>query len=382
MGQTQNKPMGSESLSTSLESIISSVRGSNEESQSKSDGDSNANYDEEQFEDEHESITVIPGSGSLQSSSSENYASDDFEVDEHEQETFITGAIEGEVLEVGDGGKRSHSEENDYEDESFEDEQEASQTEKHKVDPQESGGQRQQGGKNDEPHEGDGLIRVTPAVEKSLDPLVRTWCSKKIQELQASSFLPERSQSRLRKANMVVDEIPATISEKLFHRARSARQPRRPHEQRGDSWLRCRQQIKVPTSLMQRVQTQLWMAKSSSECSIEKLTPETLPTSTQLVAPTFCSVKRDNLLGHLATMQLSENTRRWAAPDSEGLSLGMFDFVHNMAARQRDVCATDDATDESEGGMLHGVTVAARLQLEDSIALRNQAEALLGRLPT
>ncbi|KAF4141553.1 hypothetical protein GN958_ATG09258 [Phytophthora infestans] len=342
------------------------------EERSTSGDDSNASYGEEQFESESEHELVggaVFASYKLDSSSGESYASDAFGGDEDDSGTFATAVIEGE--------------DNEYEDESFEDEREETtefdkQTEKLKIDLHESDGNQRPVGKNDKLDEVDEVVPSTPAVDKNVDPQVGVWCSKKILELRAASSQPATSRSRLCKSERFVEKIAPVVVENLIHRASSCRV----REKHGNSRLRFRQQLKVPTSVMQHAQTQLWMEKSSSTEFIKKLKPEILPTSSRSVAATFCSVKCNDLLGQLATMQLSEIAKKWVAPDSGGLSLGMLDFVHSMAAKQREVSTLNDATHEPEGSMLHRVMLAARLQLEDSIVLRNEADALLGRLPS
>ncbi|ETO62242.1 hypothetical protein F444_19810 [Phytophthora nicotianae P1976] len=364
-----------ESLPSSPASTVPSVLESNEveERQSRNDGNSNASYGEEQFESESEHSA----SDILNSSSSENYESDEFEVDEHDQEAV--GTIEREALGGGVDDDQVYSEDNEYADESFEDEREDvtgfdNQTETHDV-------EQQQDAENQE-LDIDEVVQLMPTVGQDLDPHVGTWCSKKIRELRVASSQSETRRSRRRNTRSNVDRIPTAVVENLIHRANNARPSGRAHEKPGNSWLRYHQQLKVPASLMQRVQTQLWMAKTSYTESTKESTPESLSTSLRSVAATFCSVKRDDLLGQLATMKLSKSAEKWAAPDSGGLSLGTLEFVHNMTAKQREICAANAWTDDSEGRMLHRVTMATRLQLEDSIALRNQTQAVLGRLPT
>lgn len=124
---------------------------------------------------------------------------------------------------------------------------------------------------------------------------------------------------------------------------------------------------------MQRAQTQRWLATSARETSNDHETAPprpALPTSAR-----FCSVKREKLLGKLATLRLSQTTERWTAPESGGLCLETLEFVQNMVARQREIYCT--CSKEPGGRLLHRVTVETRLQLEESIALRRQAEVML-----
>ncbi|ETM97651.1 hypothetical protein PPTG_24880 [Phytophthora nicotianae INRA-310] len=288
-----------ESLPSSPASTVPSVLESNEveERQSRNDGNSNASYGEEQFESESEH----PASDSLNSSSSGNYASDEFEVDEHDQEAV--GTIERKALGGGVDDDQVYSEDNEYADESFEDEREDvtgfdNQTETHDV-------ERQQDAKNQE-LDIDEVVQLMPTVGQDLDPHVGTWCSKKIRELRVASSQSETRRSRRRNTRSNVDRIPTAVVENLIHRANNARPSGRAHEKPGNSWLRYHQQLKVPASLMQRVQTRLWMAKTSYTESTKESTPESLSTSLRSVAATFCSVKRDDLLGQLATMKLSK----------------------------------------------------------------------------
>ncbi|KAG7384282.1 hypothetical protein PHYPSEUDO_002811 [Phytophthora pseudosyringae] len=374
--------MESQPLAASSASTISSVL----ENSELDDQQSNASYDEEQFESEsayeHEHEPVVAVTMNFNSNSgSEKYGSDEFEDDQE--------GIEAAVLGDSGGAELINTEENDYGDESFERDESPSdedamameinpQTGKYKVRPHGSDEQQPvQDSKTDDKLqsvEGEELSIST----QRLDPQLAAWCSTKIQELRCASSKPESSQPHVRKAERGVDKIPAAVVDNLIHRASSDRQRDHRNQQRGSSWLRSHQQLKVPTAFMQRVQTQRWLVKPSEKESAR----ETLPTSTRSPAPTFCSVKRENLLGQLATMQLSETSKRWAAPEAGGLSLGTLDLVQNMAAKQREICAVNAASDGVGGRMLHRVTMTTRLQLEDSRALRSQADALLNRLST
>ncbi|KAL4124482.1 hypothetical protein PRIC2_008080 [Phytophthora ramorum] len=351
------------SLSSSSSSTIPSVL-----ENSDYDEDQSGNYAEEEFESEGDHESPVAALVSLNSSSSEKYGSDEFE-DDHE----VSGAVEDVDVGSSEGA-------NDYELESFERDDEASSGQEpaamgepaaecaHRdLVPYEIGEQQKQLTEAEE---------LKPATERALQPQLGSWCSKKIQDLRAATSKVESDQPQIKRAP---NNIPADVVENLINRATASRRSRS-----NQNISRPCPTIKVPAALMQRAQTQLWVAKSSRENTSpvrrpNKPTLETHSASTCSAAPTFCCVKREDLLGKLATIHLSENANRWAVSESGGLSLATLDFVQSMVRKQREIYSSSSSSDEPGGKMLHRVTMTARLQLEDSIALRHQAAELLGR---
>ncbi|KAL7679441.1 hypothetical protein Plhal304r1_c079g0165601 [Plasmopara halstedii] len=251
-------------MPSSISSTISSLLELNDEQQMKSD-DSNESYKEE-FESESLDERTVVAVAACDSSSYEKYT---FEMFENDQEASIEK-------------QKEKVEDDEYEDESFEeDEQEFSMT------------VQQEG--NAEYLEDE---KSHDTMENSLASSVERWCFKKIQHLRAGSLTKRMSKPQVCKSQRVVDEIPANVVQKIIQHTRGARHQKK---QSDIYQFNCRQKWKIPMSVIQQAQTQLWLAKSCNCCEDQKTVRESLTSYASFT--TFCSVKLNDLRGQLTTAQ-------------------------------------------------------------------------------
>ncbi|GMF41297.1 unnamed protein product [Phytophthora fragariaefolia] len=370
------------SVSTTSSALENSDYGVNQGLNSVHSSVTSVNYAEEQFESESEDIHESAPANS--DTSSEKYASDEFE-DDHEAATIHVPVESPWSKDNGDEEKDNSTDENDYGSDSFEQEEELvdgyqklstqlqckthcrnedatkKTEEQREVDDSEAKGEIPSG-------EG-GVLLLAP--ERKFNPQVATWCSKMMLELREGpkNELPQKSKR-------VAEGIPSAAVKSLMHQAMMSHNRYSPPQ--IISWKHSCQNIKAPASLLQRVQTQHWLSISACDNTDYRDTPPGHATLKQPPTPArFCSVAQEKLLGQLATQRLPETTERWTAPDSGVFCLETLDFVQKMAARQREVYRA--GSNEPGGRMLHRVAVEAQLQLEESIALRRQADVLLDK---
>ncbi|KAJ8548725.1 hypothetical protein ON010_g10946 [Phytophthora cinnamomi] len=371
--------MASRSLSSSSASTIPSVlENSNyDDRPSTSGGDASANYADEQFDLESDHVHESADPATL-NSSSEKYASDEFEDDNEINDAIVP-------VKTPEAGDREDSED-DYDAESFEQEEKPGgvheepsipeENNNEEVNPQDTAEEKAYGGIEVEVQAAEDAA-LSPVREQIVHPHVGSWCSKMLLELRDRSKLEKmQHQGSKAKNEPIADTIPATAVNTLIQQAKKANHRRRA-PQRSNLWQPSCGKMKLPASFMHRAQTQSWLAKSARDSVTDTSTClQTTPEKSASLNPArFCSVKQDKLLGQLATMRLSEMTKRWTAPESGGFCLETLEFVQDMAARQREIYSA--SSNEPGGRMLHRVMVEARMQLEESIALRHQADIVL-----
>ncbi|RLN37538.1 hypothetical protein BBJ28_00014338 [Nothophytophthora sp. Chile5] len=212
-----------------------------------------------------------------------------------------------------------------------------------------------------------------------------SWCSEKLAVLNGTMATERRgnqgSSSPPPKRKLITDKIPAASVAALIDRtiAQRQRQPPALPQTGGGSWPRRRQKVCVSVPLMQRAQTQRWLSApvidTKTTAYLGHPTPEAQLIPSQSAPTTFCSVKQAELRGRLATAQLPEAMNRWGQP-ATGTSLVTLEFLNDMAIAQRDVRTSVESAVAS--ATLHQTMLETGLQLEASIALRRQAEGILG----
>ncbi|GMF19041.1 unnamed protein product [Phytophthora lilii] len=377
-----------ESLSSSSASIVSSVLEYSDHNQQESRSDSarSEDYGEEHFESEsdHDHESTALATANL---SSTKYESDEFE-DEEEDSSIVDHSKAVETTRISENGESNNTEENDYGNESFELEEKDAGNAMITIQKR----SRSSGcdikslvtnKQNDVP---EAEINKEMKSDSALDsiradhqPELRSWCSKKIEELRTAAPKQGKVEASPRQLHSISDKIPVKAMQRLIRRATAShhRQPV-PVQQEKHHYS---YNVQVPSSLMHRAQTQRCLATLGEDPrKYQSISSRGSAVRTRPTTMRFCSVMQELLLRKLATLQFEQTAQRWVAPESEGHSLAVLEFVQTMTARQRVAYNVDAGANGPREKMLHRVTAATSLQLEDSVVLRKQAKILLGRV--